>query len=320
VSGNYLTLFILRRMGALVLLLLLLSFGIFTLLYLAPGSVEQALLGPHPATPEAVAAIRQQYHLDDPFLVQYLDWLGDALRGDFGTSSQTGEAVRSIIAERIGLTAFLAAYGFLLSLLLGILGGVAAALHQRRPLDRVMVSINVVGVSSPAFATGILLLYVFAVLLGWFPAFGDGDGFADRLQHLTLPAIALALSATALVMKITRAAMIHELEQDYVVFARARGLSWRRVVFLHAFRNALVPIVTAAGLVLGYMLTGAVLVEVTFALAGLGSALVDAVDVKDIAVVQAVTLLFAALIVFVNLLTDIAYLAIDPRIRYRSGG
>ena len=219
-SGRGLALFVLRRLAALVLLLLLLSFGMFTLLYVAPGSVEQALLGPHPATPEAVAAIRKEYHLDDPFLVQYLHWLGNALHLDFGTSSQTGEPVRSIIAERIGLTTFLAAYGFLLSLVLGVLGGVAAALHQRRPLDRAMVAVNVVGVSSPAFATGILLLYVFAVLLGWFPAFGDGDGFVDRIQHLTLPAIALALSATALVMKITRAAMIHELDQDYVVFAR----------------------------------------------------------------------------------------------------
>jgi peptide/nickel transport system permease protein len=179
-----------------------------------------------------------------------------------------------------------------------------------------VVGLSVVGVSAPAFATGIFLLYVFAVVLGWFPVFGQGSGFADRVWHLTLPAIALALTGMALVLRLTRAGMIGALEQDYVAFARARGLPAREVIVSYAFRNALVPVVTAGGLILGIMLTGAVLVEVTFALPGLGSLLVTSVSFGDVPMVQGLAMLTAIVIVLVNLLTDVLYLFVDPRIRY----
>jgi peptide/nickel transport system permease protein len=152
--------------------------------------------------------------------------------------------------------------------------------------------------------------------LGWFPAFGQGEGFADRIWHLTLPALALSLTAMALIVKLTRAAMVTELDQDYVAFARARGVSGARALMTYALRNALVPIVTGAGLVLGHMLAGSVLVETTFALPGVGSLLVDSVEFKDVPMLQGITMIVAFVIIFVNLLTDLLYLFIDPRIRF----
>jgi peptide/nickel transport system permease protein len=218
----------------------------------------------------------------------------------------------------MGVTLYLGIFGFVIAMLLGVSLGILAAVRKRTVVDRSVVGLGVIGVSAPAFATGILLLYVFAVVLGWFPSFGQGEGFADKLWHFALPAFALALTAMALVLKLTRAAMITALDQDYVAFARARGLPARRVLGAYALRNALVPVVTAAGLILGYMLTGAVLVEVTFALPGVGSLLVESVTFKDVPMVQGVAMVVAFVIILVNLLTDVLYLFIDPRIRFGS--
>jgi peptide/nickel transport system permease protein len=309
-------LFVLRRLAALVVLLLILSLLVFALSYLAPGSPEQMLLGERPSTPETIAAIREQYNLNDPFIVQYGKWLENAVRLNFGNSIRTNEPVLSGIRDRAGLTFFLGGYAFLIAMGLGVPLGVLAAIKKQSTVDRGVVGLSVVGVSAPAFATGIFLLYVFAVVLGWFPVFGQGSGFADRVWHLTLPAIALALTGMALVLRLTRAGMIGALEQDYVAFARARGLPAREVIVSYAFRNALVPVVTAGGLILGIMLTGAVLVEVTFALPGLGSLLVTSVSFGDVPMVQGLAMLTAIVIVLVNLLTDVLYLFVDPRIRY----
>jgi peptide/nickel transport system permease protein len=316
VTRRSLALYVGRRLVALVLLVVVISFVVFSLLYLAPGSPEQILLGARPSTPETVAAIRAEYHLDDPFLVQYWDWFRDALRFDFGRSIRTNEPVVDGIRERFWLTLQLGGLAFLITMLLGVPLGVLAALRRRTATDRGIVALSVVGVSAPAFATGILLLYVFAVRLGWFPVFGEGSGVIDRLQHLALPAIALALTGMGLVLKLTRTAVIGSLEQDYVTFARARGIPRRRVLRAYALRNGLVPIVTAAGLLLAYMLAGTVLVEVTFALPGLGSLLVESVRTLDIPMVQALTILIATIVVLVNLLADLVYLAIDPRISF----
>jgi peptide/nickel transport system permease protein len=226
--------------------------------------------------------------------------------------------VSSEIGSRIGVTALLGLYASLIAVCVGVPLGMLSAFRHRRLVDRVVVGVSVVGVSAPAFISGIFLLYVFAVSFGWFPVSGQGTGFVDRLWHFTLPAAALALSALALIVKLTRAGMVRALEQDYVAFARARGLSWSRVATRYALRNALVPVVTAGGLIVGYTLTGAVLVESTFSLPGLGSLLIDAVNFKDVPVVQAIALTFATIIVIVNLATDLLYRAVDPRIRFGS--
>jgi peptide/nickel transport system permease protein len=311
-----LALYIGRRVLALVALIVVISFVVFSLLYLAPGSPEQVLLGARPSTPETIAAIREEYHLNDPFLVQYADWARDALRFDFGRSIRTNEPVVDAISDRFKLTLQLGGLAFLITMALGVPLGVLAAVRSRTSIDRGVVSLSVVGVSAPAFATGILLLYVFAVELGWFPVFGEGSGVVDRLHHLALPALALALTGMGLVLKLTRTAVIGSLDQDYVTFARARGISNSRVLSAYALRNALVPIITAAGLLLAYMLAGTVLVEVTFALPGLGSLLVDSVRTLDVPMVQALAILIATLVVVVNLVADIVYVAVDPRISF----
>lgn len=311
--------FVLRRLVALLGLLAIISFGVFSLLYLAPGSVEQILLGSRPSSPEVIRSIREQYHLNDSLLAQYWSWARDAVQLDFGRSTRTSEPVLSGIRSRMGVTLFLGVFAFSVALPAGIVLGILAALKKRTLVDRGVVGLSVIGVSAPPFATGLFLLYTFAVVLGWFPAFGQGTGFFDRLWHLTLPAVALALTGMALVLKLTRAAMVSALDQDYVAFARARGLPRSRVLLAYAFRNALVPVVTAGGLILGFMLTGAVLVEVTFALPGVGSLLVDSVTFKDVPMVQGVAMVAATTIILVNLVTDIVYLLVDPRIRFERG-
>ena len=305
----------LRRLPALVVLLLVDL--VRRLLIPLHGARERRAVAsraraPDPAT---LQAIRHQYHLDDPFLTQYWLWLKQALELNFGSSIRTGQSVTAVMRSSGGVTLFLGLYGFCIAMAAGVPLGILAALRRRTLVDRAIVGLSVIGVSAPAFASGIFLLYFFAVLLGWFPVFGPGTGFTDRLWHLALPAIALALTAMALVVKLTRVAVINALDQDFVTFARARGLSSWRVLRIYVLRNALIPVVTAGGLILGYMLSGAVLVEVTFAVPGLGALLVDSVNFKDVPVVQAIVLLVALLIVIVNLLTDIAYVLIDPRIR-----
>jgi peptide/nickel transport system permease protein len=316
VTSSALGLFIARRLAALAVLLVVVSFGVFALLYLAPGSIEQILLGTRPATPASIAAIRAEYHLDDSFLQQYWLWLQHAVTFDFGTSVRTGESVSTVIGDRLAVTLQLGVLAFAITILTGIPLGILAALRSRSAVDRGVVATAVAGISSPPFFTGLLLLYVFAVSLGLFPVFGAGAGLGDRFMHLALPAITLALTAIAVVVKLTRASMIQALEQDFVLAARARGLGEGRVVIGYALRNALIPVVTSGGLILGYMLTGTVLVEQTFALPGVGSLLIDAVGYKDIPVVQGIAMLATVVVVLANLVADVLYIVIDPRLRF----
>lgn len=314
-NAGPLVLYVARRLIVLAVLLLFVSFLIFSLLYVTPGSPEQVLIGTNPSSPEVLKALRAQYHLDDPFLMQYWRWFRGALHLDFGESIRTGRSVLSSIVDRLGVTLFLGVYAFVASLVMGLALSVLAA-RKRGIVDRGIVALSVLGASAPAFVTGVFLLYGFAVALGWFPSYGQGSGFGDRLWHLTLPAVTLSLTTMALIVRLTRPAVIDALEQDYVAFARARGVPGWRVITRYALRNALVPVVTAAGLVLTAVLTGAVLVEVTFSLPGLGSLLVDAVQNKDLPMLQGVAMVFATVIVVVNLLVDIFYAVVDPRIRF----
>lgn len=307
--------FLARRLLGTLVVLVLLSIGVFALLYLAPGSVEQTLLGNRPSSPETLAAIRARYHLDDPVVVQYLRWLGGVVQGDFGTSIRTGVPVAEAIGERLPLTLGLIGYGTLLATLAGLPLGLIGAFRRGRAADRAAVVTAVAGMSAPPFAVGLVLLMAFAVYIPWFPVYGEGEGFADRLWHLTLPAAALAVGSTGLLVRFTRTALIRELDQDHLVFARARGLPDLLIV-RYALRNSLIPILTALGLILTSTLAGTVLVEVTFALPGLGTLLVDSVTFKDMPVVQALALLLTLLISAVNLLVDVGYTLADPRIRF----
>ncbi|WP_242908079.1 ABC transporter permease [Actinomadura terrae] len=304
-----------RRVPIAACLLLGISLAVYGLLAMAPGSTERALLGSRPATPELLAAIRARNHLDQPFPLRYAHWLGGLLRGDLGDSAQTGEPVTARIGERLPVTLELAGYATLLIVLLGVPLGLLAAARRERAADRAVTAGAVLAVSAPSFAVGTLLLYVFGVRLGWFPVFGAGTGVGGRIRHLTLPAVALALSQIALVTRQTRAAGLDVVSRDYLTFARARGLPSRVVWGRYALRNTAVPVATSVGLVLAYAMTGAVLVEVTFSLPGLGALIMDAVAAKDVPVVQGVALVAGAATIGVNLLVDLAYLALDPRLR-----
>jgi peptide/nickel transport system permease protein len=314
-TGKQLILYVARRLVGLAAVLFVISFGVFALQYLAPGSVVQAMVGDHPVDAATLQTLTERYHLNDPFIVQYWHWLVNAFQLDFGKSIQTGQDVWPLLVQRLTTSLYLGLFAFAIALVLGLTLGVTAGLRKGSAADRAIVGISVAGVSAPAFVTGVLLLYVFTVVLPWFPSFGVGAGVGDRLYHLALPAFALALTGTALIVKLTRAAVADVVHQDYITFARARGLPSPLILGAYVIRNALVPIVTSAGLVLGFMLTGTVLVESTFALPGLGSLLVDAVNFKDVPVVQGLAMLLAVIIVVINLVTDLVYFAVDPQIR-----
>jgi peptide/nickel transport system permease protein len=311
-----LAIFIARRIAGSAILLLFISFLIFGLLYIAPGSPEQLLLGHRPPSPAVVAEIRREYHLDESFFAQYWHWLSGALQLDFGRSIVTSQSVSDTISSRVGVSVFLGLYAFIGTMVIGVLVGMLSALKSESLIGRGINAAAYIGLCTPNFAVAVLLLYVFAVALGWFPTFGPGDGFVDRLYHLTLPAVSIMAANAAYVIMFTRTAMVTSLGQDHVAFARARGLHRRRVLFAHALRNALIPVVTVGGSILAFLLVGAVIVESTFGLPGLGNLLLNSLKNKDIPVVQALAVLIAAIIVAGNLLTDVLYMIVDPRIRF----
>ncbi|MFM8896187.1 MAG: ABC transporter permease [Actinomycetales bacterium] len=305
----------LRRVVAIVATIALLSLLVFGLLALAPGDPATILLGPQSATPEAIASINERYGLDDPFLVQYGNWVVAAVQGDFGVSIRSSEPVMSVIGSRMWTTIWLALYAFIITVLLAIPVGILAAVRRGSWIDRVASSITLIALCTPAFAIGFLLIYVFSVQLDWFPGFGNGDNFLDTLWHLTLPALALASLQIPILLRQTRAAVMDIVDRDYIVFARSRGLSNSRIWLRYVLRNGSLPVLTSAGLILAFSLAGAVLIENVFALQGLGSLLVSSVGTLDLPVVQALTLLTAILVLITNLVVDLLYFALDPRLR-----
>ncbi|WP_337309444.1 ABC transporter permease [Candidatus Aeolococcus gillhamiae] len=307
--------YVVKRAAAAVGLLLAASLVLFLLEHLAPGNVESVLLGGRPSTPGLLATIREQYHLNSPLYEQYGYWLGGVLHADLGESITYKTSVSSVVGSRITVTLELALYGAVITIVAGVALGAIAAIRQGHLADSVISGVVLVLASISSYVSGIVLLVVFGVTLGWFPILGTGSGGGDRLYHLTLPALALSLSLIALIARTTRASVARVLAMEFVETVRARGFSERRVIIKHVLRSALVPILTVSGLAVGYLISGAVLVEYTFGLNGLGSLLVQAVEAKDYAVVQAVTLLFTAAFIGLNLLVDLLYGVIDPRIR-----
>ena len=308
--------FVARRLVAMVAILLVVSFLVFCLLSLAPGDPAITLLGgPSKATPEAIAKVRAAYHLDEPLLIQYWYWLQGVLKFDFGRSISSQLPVTEALGERFPITVALAVYSFIITVVIAIPLGLAAGIRRGTRLDRSVTAVSLIGFAAPVFALAVFLIYVFAVQLGWFPVYGAGKGIVDRIYHLTLPAIALAIGQIAIIARQTRAATMDVATQDYVTFARVRGVSVQKIWGGYVLRNAALPVITISGLVLAFSLTGAVLVEQAFALPGMGTLLVAAVSVLDIPVVQAITLLTAFVILSFNLIIDVTYFALDPRLR-----
>ena len=304
--------FVAQRLVSLVLTLLVASVVIYGALYLAPGDPATLIAGGH-VTPAIIAEIHKQYHLDDPLVVRYWDWLSDFLQGRLGQSFVYREPVTTLLSPRVGNTLFLVTYAALLILTIGVGGGLVAALRRR--LGSGITAVASVGLATPSFVAAIVLITVFAVDLGWFPVFGAGVGFIDRLWHLTLPAIALAISWVAYVAQLTKTAVGEEMVRGHVETARSRGLPEKQVVRRHVLRNALIPITTVAGLTVAGLIAGDVVVEQAFGINGIGSFLVQAVSQKDFAVVQAITLFLVAVFVIVNAIVDVVNGALDPRLR-----
>lgn len=315
-----LAIFIVKRLAAGAVLIFVLSFLVFGLLAISPGSPIQTLLGNRPPTPQLIAALTAAYHLNAPFFVQYGHWLWSALHLDFGTSIsvQVNTPVATIIAQRMAISAELALYALLIVLLLGVPLGLAAGIRRGRAVDRGISLAATFGISAPAFVLSIGLLYVFGVALHWFPIFGTGQGFAQRVVHLTLPAVALAAFLSAIVIRQTRASALNVMQQDFMTFARIRGLAPGRVLLRYALRNSALPVVTSAGILLIAALSAGVFVEQVFSLPGVGSLLLSSVTDKDIPVVQGAAMVTGAFVIVVNLLVDLLALVIDPRTRYRS--
>ncbi|MEU7034516.1 ABC transporter permease [Streptomyces sp. NPDC046237] len=302
------------RLLGLVTVLLVTSVVVFAAVHLAPGDPVSFLLHGRPATPEAIAALRAQYHLDDPLPVQYAKWLGGVLHGDFGRSAQFHQDVGSLIGSRLPGTAVLVGYAALLVAVLGVTAGVLAALRPGA-VDRTVLLGTGVATATPSFVSAIALVSLFSVQLGWFPGpGGTPEGFTDRVYHLTLPAFALAITFAGMLARVTRSAMLDEMGREHVEVARARGVAAGSVVRRHVLRNALGPIVTVGGTMLAGLLISTSIVETAFNVSGIGSLLVQSVTAKDFAVVQAITLLSVTAFVVVNLVVDLLVPLVDPRL------
>jgi len=314
-SRHPLLVFVGKRLVAMAVLLVALSFVIFSLTYLAPGSAASLLLPIGERTPERIAEINAKYHLNDSYLEQYWRWARGVLHGNLGTSVSTSLPVWDTLKSRIPTTVFLSLFAYVLAMVSGVGSGIAAGMRRGSTIDRVTVGASIVALSAPAFVIGVFALYLFSVLLPVFPVAGSGTGFFDRLFHLTLPAITLACAVVAVLIRHTRAAVNGVVDQDFVTFARARGLSSREILRTYTLRNALIPIVTVSGPLLAGTVVAGVIVESTFSISGVGSLLVASVQTKDLPMIQGVALLFAIVIILMNLAADVAYFAIDPRIR-----
>lgn len=302
--------YLVRRLLLTVPVLVGVATLVFSLIHLVPGDPAQAMLG-EGASPQDIAALRTRLGLDRPLVVQYGGFIAGLARGDLGVSLRTNQPVTSAIAERMPATFELAFAAMVLAVAFAIPLGIVSAVRHRTRVDHAAMTLALVGISIPNFWLGPLLAIVFAVELGWLPVSGRGT-----LAHLMLPAVTLAAALAAILARMTRASLLEELSELYVLAARARGTSRQRAVLRHAFRNSLIPVVTIIGLQFGAVLTGAIITETIFAWPGVGRLLIQSISFRDYPLVQGCILLIAATYVAMNLLTDLLYGVLDPRIRY----
>lgn len=299
-----------RRILAVVPVLFGVTLAVFSMLFLVPGDPVKIMLAEFVTTPDQIAQMRAQLHLDEPVIEQYGRFVANALRGDLGVSIRSRRPVAAEIAENVGSTGLLALASMMVAIGLGVPLGLLAALGRNSWLDVAAMVVALLGVAMPSFWLGFLLIFVFSLHLGWLPATGGGD-----LPHLVMPAVALGMIAAAIIARLTRSSMLEVLGQDYVRTARAKGLGGASVIVRHALRNALIPVVTVFGLQFGNLLAGAVIVETVFSRPGLGRLIVGGILAKDFPLVQGTVLFVAAAYVLINVVVDVAYAYVDPRIR-----
>lgn len=330
--------YIIKRLLQIIPVILGVTLIAFALIHLAPGDPVRTMLGQH-ATQQEIDEIRAKYGLDQPLYVQYFMWLGDVLQGDLGRSILSHEQVTTEIASRFPNTIELAIAAMIFAIFVGVVAGIISATKQYSIADYSVMGIALFGISMPVFWLGIMLMMIFGVFLGWLPIGGridlllpfqsitgfmvidsiitlNGAALISVLQHLILPAIALGTIPMAIIARTTRSSMLEILRQDFIRTERAKGLSERKVIYKHAIRNAMVPVVTVIGLNFGLLLSGAILTETVFSWPGVGRLVVDAVYARDYPLVIGCILVFALVFVIVNLITDLLYTYIDPRIHY----
>jgi peptide/nickel transport system permease protein len=308
---------LLRRLLQVIPTLLLVSVIIFLLQQLLPGDPALVMAGEE-RDPEVIEQIRKQYKLDQSLPVQYVAWMGGVLTGNLGESMRLKEPVTRLIAQKFPVTLQLALMALVISLAIGVTAGVVSAVRKNTAIDYTANVLGLIGISMPNFWLGILLIYFFAVYLGWLPASGyvsPSENLIESLKTTILPAFVLGNSFAAVLMRHTRSAMLQAMTSDYVRTARAKGLAERVVIIKHALRNALTPVITLGALEFGTLLSGAVLTEQVFSIPGFGKLIVDSVFNRDYAVVQGVTLVTATAYVLLNLLADIAYTIVNPKLR-----
>ncbi|MEM0906560.1 MAG: ABC transporter permease [Pseudomonadota bacterium] len=312
------TAFIIKRLGFAVVTL----FGVLTIVFfivrVLPGDPALVVLGDQ-ASQEAIEVMRTRLGLDEPLIVQYFEFLGGVLVGDWGTSLISNRPVIQEIMNVLPATIELTVVSLILGAVVGIPLGVWSALRRNKLVDYVVRIASLLGLSLPAFVSAVLLLIAFAIQLKWFPVIssGQGDSFADRMRDLALPAINLGLIMAAYITRVSRSAMLEVLNQDYVRTAEAKGLSGTVIVWRHALRNALIPVVTVVGLYLGILIGNSVLTEIVFNRPGLGKLIVGALNQRDYTMLQGMMVIYTLIVVMVNLITDLVYGLIDPRIKYQ---
>jgi peptide/nickel transport system permease protein len=312
--------YILRRLVSMLPVLWLVSIISFGLLYVLPGDPAVAMLGENVGTQETYRTLRRELGLDEPLWVQYGLWLGRVLQGDLGRSIRTGEPVATVLLNRAPISLYVGVAGMLVGLLIGLPVAILSALRPGSRADVAGTVLALGGVAIPSFWQALVFMYVFAVLLRWLPPSGYTPFFQDpvlSLQMLLMPAVVLGTHSAAVIMRQGRSALIEVLEQDYITAARSKGLAERAVVRRHALKNAMIPVVTILGLQLGNLVSGAAITETVFAIPGVGRAAVDAIFFRDYPVLQGAVLLLTLSVMAANLLTDVAYAYLDPRIRYR---
>ncbi|SDQ17741.1 ABC transporter permease [Virgibacillus salinus] len=308
---------VVRRLFQLVLLLLGISFLVFMSMFIAPGDPATIIGGPT-ASNSDLEAIRVDLGLDRPVLVQYFDYLGGILQGDFGYSYQTGQSVTEAILTRFPNTIKLASASMVVAIIIGIIAGMIAAIKQNSWIDISSTTFSLAGVSIPNFWLGTMLILIFAVNLQWLPVGGLNSSIFtfQGVVELILPAITLGTASAALIARMSRSAMLEVIKSDYIRTAKAKGVKRWSLIWIHALRNAMIPVVTVIGINFGALLGGTIITEQVFAINGIGRLMIDAIAARDFPVVQGTVLLVAAIFVIVNLIVDIIYALIDPRITY----
>lgn len=308
--------YIIRRLLILLPVLFLVSILVFGMSHISSTDPALVMVGGKQTSAEVLENIREKYHLNEPVWKQYMIWIGNAVQGDLGESFKMKQSVSAMIADRLPLTLQLVAMSALFTIILAIPLGIIAAVKKNTWIDYLTSLISLGGVSSPVFFTGVLLVLLFSYKLDILPAFGTGDSFMGNFKYLVLPSMALGLNMLALSSRITRSGMIEVLNTNYIQTAIAKGIPKGVIILKHAFKNALIPLLTVTGLQLGFLIVGTVLVEYTFGLGGIGSLIVNGVQSSDYPVVQGTTLFMVTVFLLINLVVDVLYAVVDPRIRY----